>query len=298
MAGDKLNDKISREELLDIVEKNFIEYIVDKVIEKIYEQNKKALVIFTGAAIGFTQAIKSLRSLKCDGWQFECVLSESAENVFGEGLIQDLLNPKKIFTEKNVKSISELVNNNNYVIIPCLTINTTSKLANCIYDNLATNIVMSAMSFDKPVIVSINGCCPDNEERNQMGFNVSEKLKEKLRDNISTLKSFDINITIAENLEKKVTKIFYKKNNIKTVNSIESNKISSNYKHEKIKLNIENNSLDLLEEKKIKIEDKIISRSVILENKDFNIIEINKNSIVTDLAKEEIYKFNIELKKV
>ena len=42
--------------------------------------------------------------------------------------------------------------------------NSAAKIANCISDTLVTNIVSKALMSGRPVVASINGCCPDNEE--------------------------------------------------------------------------------------------------------------------------------------
>ena len=51
-------------ELQNLIQNALIEYIVNKVIEKLEQRQKTALVLFTGASIGFRQSIESLNKLQ------------------------------------------------------------------------------------------------------------------------------------------------------------------------------------------------------------------------------------------
>lgn len=62
-------------ELQNLIQNALIEYIVNKVIEKLEQRQKTTLVLFTGASIGFRQSIESLNKLQKNGWQFKVVIS-------------------------------------------------------------------------------------------------------------------------------------------------------------------------------------------------------------------------------
>ena len=55
---------INSEAFMDV----FIQKVVEEVIKRIKNKPKTALVVFSGAAIGFKQAMDSLVKLKNDGW--------------------------------------------------------------------------------------------------------------------------------------------------------------------------------------------------------------------------------------
>ena len=70
--------------------------------------------------------------------------------------------------------------------MPALTINTAAKVANCISDNLLTNMISRAMATGKPIVAAVDGCCPDNEVRAKIGFKVTDAYKMRMRSNLDT----------------------------------------------------------------------------------------------------------------
>lgn len=266
---------IKKEDFENIIESVVIDYIVEKVIGKILDFNKSALVLFTGASIGFSQSIKALRTLKGEGWKLKVVMTKGAEHALGKTLITDLLSIEDIITDDSPSNVNELMNSYNFIIIPSLTMNTAAKIVNCISDNLVTNIISHSMILGKPIVASINACCPDNVERNAMGFHATEPYRNKLRNNLDLLKSYGIDTTISENLSDKVNRVLEKSCEIKKPDTGE---------------HIKNHSA-------IKVDGKVISRSCILNNSNFSVIKVDKNAVVTDLAAEEATKLNIKLIK-
>ncbi|WP_195938613.1 flavoprotein [Romboutsia sp. 1001713B170131_170501_G6] len=268
------------------VEKVFIDYIVEKVFEKLDNYNKKLLVVFTGASIGFEEAFKCIKKLQGNGFKLTIVLSNGALNVFNEDLIKEFFKVEKVIKEYDNENIINLVKENTIIIIPTLTVNTCSKIANGISDNIATNIISYSLISGKKVIASINGCCPDNKERiSVFKDNMSNSYKDLLRNNIKKLKDYNIILTTSVNLEKKVIKV-YKDNfslNINNKDNDESDYICN-------KQNIECNEIALNK--------KIISKIDIYSLKNYKVIKINKDSIITPSAKDEALKYNINILKI
>lgn len=277
-------------ELQNLIQNALIEYIVNKVIEKLEQRQKTALVLFTGASIGFRQSIESLNKLQKNGWQFKVVISKAAEDVLTEDLIKKSLNIESVIKEDDKPDIKELLDQNNLIIIPSLTINTASKIANCISDTLITNIVSKAMMSGKKIIASLNACCIENEERKSIyGDNVSLAYKNKLKNNLETIKSYEIELTTSENLFYKVEK--YSKKNLNTNNFVINNQSKDNKKTIDLKQPQDKNSLY------IKLDKKVISRADVYENRGYNYIFVDKGSLITDLAKEEAKKLNLKIKQ-
>lgn len=277
-------------ELQNLIQNALIEYIVNKVIEKLEQRQKTTLVLFTGASIGFRQAIESLNKLQQNGWQFKVVISKAAEDVLTEDLIKKSLNIESVIKEDDKPDIKELLDQNNLIIIPSLTINTASKIANCISDTLITNIVSKAMMSGKKIIASLNACCIENEERKSIyGDNVSLAYKNKLKNNLETIKSYEIELTTSENLFYKVEK--YSKKNLNTNNLVINNQSKDNKKTIDLKQPQDKNSLY------IKLDKKVISRADVYENRGYNYIFVDKGSLITDLAKEEAKKLNLKIKQ-
>ena len=277
-------------ELQNLIQNALIEYIVNKVIEKLEQRQKTALVLFTGASIGFRQSIESLNKLQQNGWQFKVVISKAAEDILTEDLIKKSLNIESVIKEDDKPDIKELLDQNNLIIIPSLTINTASKIANCISDTLITNIVSKAMMSGKKIIASLNACCIENEERKSIyGDNVSLAYKNKLKNNLETIKSYEIELTTSENLFYKVEK--YSKKNLNTNNFVINNQSKDNKKTIDLKQPQDKNSLY------IKLDKKVISRADVYENRGYNYIFVDKGSLITDLAKEEAKKLNLKIKQ-
>lgn len=277
-------------ELQNLIQNALIEYIVNKVIEKLEQRQKTALVLFTGASIGFRQSIESLNKLQQNGWQFKVVISKAAEDVLTEDLIKKSLNIESVIKEDDKPDIKELLDQNNLIIIPSLTINTASKIANCISDTLITNIVSKAMMSGKKIIASLNACCIENEERKSIyGDNVSLAYKNKLKNNLETIKSYEIELTTSKNLFYKVEK--YSKKNLNTNNLVINNQSKDNKKTIDLKQPQDKNSLY------IKLDKKVISRADVYENRGYNYIFVDKGSLITDLAKEEAKKLNLKIKQ-
>lgn len=272
--------------LNELMERSIIEYIVERVIEKIQEKNKRAVVLFTGATIGFKQSIESLNKLQEKGWKFDVILSNGARDVLGKDLIKKSLNVDVVKTEDDNVDIKTLLSDNSLVIIPSLTINSASKIANCISDNLVTNIVSKSLMSGKKIVASINACCIDNEERKSIyGDNTTEAYKNTLRNHLEVIKSYGILLTTSENLDYKVEKTM-------------SNNNFQNLKLKSSNINLKNNSPQKVQKiNEVKIDKKIISRSDIYENRNFNIIVISPESLITDLARDEAKKYKIKLIK-
>lgn len=279
------------------IESVIIDYIVEQVIKKIEDKNKKALVVFTGATIGHQKSIEGIKKLKEDGWKLDVVLSKAASKVLKEDLIKKSLGIDKIIADNDDADVHKLVEDNTLVIVPTLTVNTCSKVVNCISDNTATNVISYSMMIGKKVVASIDGCCPDNEERISLGKGkVTEAHKNVLRNNLATLKSYGVVLTKSENIDYKVNKIFKDKyslsNNTSSNESKNSSKKGSNLKENN--LSKYNHNL----ESEVFLDKKIISRIDIFQNSNYKNIKVNKNAIITDLAREEAVRLKINLLKV
>lgn len=270
---------ISKIEISKIVEEALVHYITDKVIEKICNMKKSALVLFSGAAIGFNESIESLKKLKSDGWKLTVVLSKGAENALTADLIKTLLGLDFVITENPNENFMQLVDKNNLILMPTLTINSASKIANCISDNLITNIVSHSLMGGKTIIAANDGCDPENETRKSLGFNVTESYKKALKNNLDILTHYGIKLTTADNLAE-TANLFFKKSFIKEVKKDKESCIDEN-----------------TEDKIIFVKDSVISRGCIINNSNFSVIKVYKNAVITDLAREEAAKLNIKLIK-
>ena len=185
-----------------------VDYISDQIILRYVNASKQAAVLFTGALIGYQDAVNSLRELKEDGWKFTAVLSAAAGQLLTEERIRNDIDPDAIYVEGAPVNGRKIIDDSQFVIVPCLTINTAAKVANCINDNLITNMIYYSMTSGKPIVAAVDGCCPDNKVREQKGFKVTEAYKARLRRNLEDMITYGIHLTTDINLFEKVDKVF------------------------------------------------------------------------------------------
>ena len=284
-----------KNQLESIIEESIIDYIVEKVVEKIINRSKRGLILFTGATIGYSQSIESINKLKRDGWEFDVVMSKSAQEVITVDSVKKAIGISNIITNENGSVIKELLQRNNVIVIPTLTINSAAKIANCISDTLVTNIVSKALISGKPIVASINGCCPDNKERREIyGDNLSDFHKKRLSNNLEILRSYNIKLSSSEKLYKNVNKILLKSFNLYKSNKF-INEVYVSNGDKVVSSNAEPKTVDDISS--IRLNKKILSRKDIWDNKKFSTIFVKQNTLITDLARDEAQRLNITLTK-
>ena len=284
-----------KNQLESIIEESIIDYIVEKVVEKIINRSKRGLILFTGATIGYIQSIESINKLKIDGWELDVVMSKSAQEVLTVDSVKKAIGVSNIITNEDGSVIKELLERNSVIVIPTLTINSAAKIANCISDTLVTNIVSKALISGKPVVASINGCCPDNKERREIyGDNLSDFHKKRLSNNLEILRSYNIKLSSSEKLYKNVNKILLKSFNLYKSNKFIKEVYVSNG-DKVVSSNAEPKTVDDISS--IRLNKKILSRKDIWDNKKFSTIFVKQNTLITDLARDEAQRLNITLTK-
>ncbi len=266
---------MSRENLKTIISEVLISYITERVLERIAMYNKKALIVFTGSLMNFDEAMENLKRLRDDGFSFEVVLSESAKSILDLDKINNLLQPIEIYSNETYIP-EQLANKFETIIVPTMTINTASKIANCMLDTPASRVILTAMMRGKNVIVGVDGCCPDNKERVAKGYKMTDMLKAQLRENMKKMASYGAYLTTLENLYDNTKKKVLGQGP-KGEPSMEKKVITS-----------ENSGSVVLSKK-------VIGNADILLNAKCKIIKINKNAIVTKLAEETAQINKIQL---
>ena len=263
------------------------DYVVQEVVKRYLERSKKALVLFSGALIGIQEAYDNLKQLKEDGWSLTVVMSASAKEIISVETIKEKIGPDAIYAEGDPVAYRKLVDECNYVIIPTLTINTTAKVANAINDNLLTNIIYRSMSVGKPIVAAIDGCCPDNEVRNKMGFKANEAYRAKLRSNLEAVQSYGIVLTSAKNLFKKVNKVLAGSVSFSNVCKAEP----------KAEAKAVKSKAKPVAGGAVRLDKNVISRNDILLNRQYKTIIVGKRANVTALAQDEAFHYGITIVK-
>lgn len=283
---------MNRVEFENALMSTIVDYISDQVILRYMDACKTACVLFTGASIGYGDAVSSLKELKEDGWKLTAVLSKAAAEVLTEERIKADVDPDCIYVEGAPVDGRKIVDENSLVIIPTLTINTAAKIANCINDNLVTNMVYRAMTAGKPIVAAVDGCCPDNEVRNKIGFKVTDAYKKRLRQNLEDIQSYGIVLTVDKDLSRKVDKVHCAGFSFPIP--------SSDTKLEKKGKGV-SGSGKIVErqtfDSSLKLEKRVIGRVDIAKNARYKTIIVPEGAVVTGLAVDEAMNRGITILK-
>ena len=277
---------MNRKEFEDALMATIVEYISDQVILRYAQACKKATVLFSGALIGYKDAVTSLNELKKDGWTLTAVLSKAAGEVITEERIKNDIGPDAIYVEGAPVNGRQIVDDSQFVIIPSLTINTAAKVANCISDNLLTNMISRAMATGKPIVAAIDGCCPDNKVREQLGFKVTEAYKAKMRHNLEDMLAYGITLTTDYSLCSKVNEVFSAKVSLPALDNSKPAVQSVSQPVKKVET-----------PSSVKLDKKVIGRVDIAKNARFKTIVVRQDALVTGLAKDEALNRGITIVK-
>lgn len=174
--------------------------IAERVVQKIIARKKRALVVFTGANIGIDEALACIYALRKEGFTFQVLFSEAAEQMLDMTKIRAAFAPEEMPVGLNQQVPSALAMAYETILVPTLTIRSVAHLASGATDTHAQAVIFAGLMRGKTVIAAVDGCCPDNPLRAKRGYTPNEALKQKLRDNMSQFKSFGATLTTADRL--------------------------------------------------------------------------------------------------
>ena len=275
---------MNRNEFENALMSTIVEYISDQIVLRYMDACKKAAVLFSGALIGYADAVRSLQELKKDGWKLTVVMSKAAGEVLTEERIKNDIGPEAIYVEGAPINGRQIIDDNQFVLVPALTINTAAKVANCISDNLLTNMISRAMATGKPVVAAVDGCCPDNAVRAKLGFKVTDAYKARMRSNLEALQSYGIHLTVDSNLFNKVNKVYTASFDFP---SPDSDAKPVQVKAEQAAQPSCSGSAAAEEVSSVKLDKKVIGRVDIAKNARYKTIIVGADAVVTALASDE-----------
>lgn len=275
---------MNRNEFENALMSTIVEYISDQIVLRYMDACKKAAVLFSGALIGYADAVRSLQELKKDGWKLTVVMSKAAGEVLTEERIKNDIGPEAIYVEGAPINGRQIIDDNQFVLVPALTINTAAKVANCISDNLLTNMISRAMATGKPVVAAVDGCCPDNAVRAKLGFKVTDAYKARMRSNLEALQSYGIHLTVDSNLFDKVNKVYAASFDFP---SPDSDAKPVQVKAEQAAQPSCSGSAAAEEVSSVKLDKKVIGRVDIARNARYKTIIVGADAVVTALASDE-----------
>ena len=275
---------MNRNEFENALMSTIVEYISDQIVLRYMDACKKAAVLFSGALIGYADAVRSLQELKKDGWKLTVVMSKAAGEVLTEERIKNDIGPEAIYVEGAPINGRQIIDDNQFVLVPALTINPAAKVANCISDNLLTNMISRAMATGKPVVAAVDGCCPDNAVRAKLGFKVTDAYKARMRSNLEALQSYGIHLTVDSNLFNKVNKVYTASFDFP---SPDSDAKPVQVKAEQAAQPSCSGSAAAEEVSSVKLDKKVIGRVDIARNARYKTIIVGADAVVTALASDE-----------
>lgn len=266
-----------------------IQKVVDEVIRRIKNQPKKALVLFTGATIGFRQAMDSLLKLQKDGWQLKVVLSDDGMKVLNPEAIRKELNLDVIFNSGNITSQKDLYGSVDMIIIGSMTVNTAAKLAVGITDTVALSLINHGIMAGIPVVGAQDACDPDDPKRAALGMGKSSEMYRKmLHKNMNVLREFGISLVeadvlyeacIGKNPGKKAVEKAAEIQVTKTPKSVMNPVVST--------INTE-----------CVIDKKVIARTDILKVRNAKTVKIPAGAIITEYAVEAIDEYGLQIIRI
>lgn len=144
---------------------------------------RRALVLFTGALIGFERVIGELDLLAASGVELEYVQTPSAERILDQRLIASV--PMR-------PADRHLTGSHDTLVVATLTQNAAAKTAHGIADCLASNLLNDYLLAGRPVVAAASGCDPDDPDKRRWFPTIPEGLAAVMRENLETLRGFGV----------------------------------------------------------------------------------------------------------
>ncbi|MGA7876947.1 MAG: flavoprotein [Desulfoferrobacter sp.] len=198
--------------------------VIKRVAVRLGADGDRGLIIavFTGATVEFDESVQQLRQLILQGYRIQFALSKAAEGLYGQVLRDQLEGFPHSDRVDSTKWLSAL-HDARAVVVPLLSVNTLSKLALLMPDNVPTNIVLHALFMGKPVIAARNGVDPHSEGRKKLGFHQgTAALNAAVRDRLVTLSDYGCRLTDVRKLGEAVKSLLELKHPLHLKQSITS----------------------------------------------------------------------------
>ncbi|QXT63271.1 flavoprotein [Tessaracoccus palaemonis] len=184
---------MTEQELRSLIRQVVVEVLADGAPAR--PEPRNALVLFTGALLGFEASLESLRRLKATGLvNLDWTQTHSASKILDQQAIESIgMCP----AEKS------LVMGHDMLIIPTATVNMVAKVAHGIGDCLASNVMAEFIMFDKPVVLSVNAC-GDTPDKRGWFPDLPAGYSRMLQGNLEALASFGVTLASSETLDEAV----------------------------------------------------------------------------------------------
>ncbi|HWQ43979.1 MAG TPA: flavoprotein [Desulfosporosinus sp.] len=158
--------------------------------------SKKIMAVFSGGMIGLDDVLKQMQMLQREGYQFEAVFTPNGKIVIGKQRLLDSLGSIKVYDDsEDLNKLQQMLQDNEAILVPIMTLNTAAKVINGIADNLATTLIMVSLLSDKPIIAVRDACNLQHLSREGMGHNKAKQAyNAMLASNLERLKDYGIEL--------------------------------------------------------------------------------------------------------
>jgi len=183
--------------------------VISRLAVRLGADGRKGLlaVVCTGATVGFGSALQQVRQLVLRGYRVELAFSDAAESLYGKAFRDQLAgfpHVSGVDPHRWLKALGEA----RAVAAPLLSVNSLSKLALLVADNLASNLLLHGLFMGKPVIVARNGAAPESPGRRDLGFHLgTPALNRALEERFQTLSAYGCSIADVNELSATVDSI-------------------------------------------------------------------------------------------
>ncbi len=166
--------------------------LVRQTIEEILNpQPRRALVLFTGALLGFEDALDGLAAVAADGVELDYVQTPSAARI---------LDQERIAAVGMTEVSNKLVREHQMLIVPTLTVNIAAKVVHGIGDCLASNLLAEFIMANRPVVAVESAATPDSPEKQGWFPRMPAAYAARLRRNLAELADFGVRLCSAQAL--------------------------------------------------------------------------------------------------
>ena len=215
-------------------EEELIKSIVTEVLKRLLPNlgangsQGTLIAVFTGATVGMDKAVEQVRSLIMRGFRVRLVFSQMAEHLYGNWTRDQLAGFPQWDQLPDFTWLHALQDANG-IIVPMLSVNTLSKLAQLIADNQTSNLILHGLFTGKPVFLAKDGV-DQNEGRIKLGFNNGNSfLLHAVEDRLNKAKEYGCIVVNIDQLTSKVSSIFsVKKHKLERTQQISSKEIGLN----------------------------------------------------------------------
>ena len=181
--------------MIEIEEKELqrlVAEVISRLIARLGAHGRRGtlIAVFTGATVGFQGAVQLVRNLILDGFRMQLAFSPAAERLYGQ-VVRD-----QLAGFPHLEAVPEsgwllALKKADVVVVPLLSVNSLSKLALLIADNLSSNVLLHALFTGKVVVAATNGVDPDGSGRAEMGFTrEASGLRAALRQRLQTVADY------------------------------------------------------------------------------------------------------------